>query len=84
MFCLCLEAVKQNGYSLQYVKNQTPKICAKAIKQNPKARKYINIDMELVDNYILEKKLKKNNVDYDKMTDDNLSNDDLSTVTIEI
>ena len=30
----CLEAVKQNGYALEYVKEQTPEICLEAVKQN--------------------------------------------------
>ena len=29
-----LKAVKQNGYSLQFVKKQTPEICLAAVKQN--------------------------------------------------
>ena len=38
-----LEMVKQNGYSLQFVKNQTPEICLEAVKENPKAIIYVNI-----------------------------------------
>jgi len=37
----CLEAVKQNGYALKYVKNQTKKICLEAVKQNGLALKFI-------------------------------------------
>ena len=29
---MCLEAVKQNGYTLKYVKEQTPEICLEAVK----------------------------------------------------
>ena len=54
-------------------------LCAKAIKQNPDAKQYIKIDMELVDNYIYDKQLRKNNIDYDKIIDEYLS-----TITIEI
>ena len=36
-----MEAVKQDGYSLQYVKNQTDKICLEAVKQNGDALKYV-------------------------------------------
>lgn len=34
---ICLEAVKQNGLALRYVKQQTETICLEAIKQNPNA-----------------------------------------------
>ena len=30
----CLEAVKQDGWALQYVKEQTEDICLEAVKQN--------------------------------------------------
>ena len=31
----CLEAVKYNGRALRYVKEQTPEICATAVKADP-------------------------------------------------
>ena len=31
---ICLEVVKQNGYALEYVKEQTEEICLEAVKQN--------------------------------------------------
>ena len=31
---LCMQAVKQNGNALSYVKEQTREICLEAIKQN--------------------------------------------------
>ena len=37
----CLEAVKQNGFALQYVKEQTPEICLEAVKQNELALRYV-------------------------------------------
>src|SRR5574344_1958171 len=37
----CLEAVKQNGYALEYVKEQTPEICLEAVKQNGYALQYV-------------------------------------------
>lgn len=37
----CLEAVKQHGYTLQYVKEQTPEICLEAVKQNELALRYV-------------------------------------------
>src|SRR5574344_635628 len=37
----CLEAVKQNGYVLEYVKEQTPEICLEAVKQNGHALEYV-------------------------------------------
>ncbi len=30
----CLEAVKQDGYNIEYVINQTPEICLEAVKQD--------------------------------------------------
>ena len=36
-----MAAVQQNGYALQYVKDQTPEICIAALEQNPDARLYI-------------------------------------------
>ena len=38
----CLEAVKQNCYALQYVKDQTPEICLGAVKQNGQALQYVD------------------------------------------
>ena len=31
---ICMEAVKNNGLALRYIKNKTPEICMKAVKQN--------------------------------------------------
>ena len=45
-----MEAVKQNGYALQYVKNQTEAICLEAIKQDGYALRYVNSNMFLSDN----------------------------------
>ena len=36
-----LEAVKQNGYALLFVKEQTEKICLEAVKQNGLALQYV-------------------------------------------
>ena len=38
---VCLEAVKQNGEALEYVKEQTPEICIAAVKQNGDALQYV-------------------------------------------
>lgn len=38
---LCLEAVKQNGYALQYVENQTTELCSEAVKEEAGAIRYI-------------------------------------------
>jgi hypothetical protein len=38
---ICLEAVKQDGLALQYVKNQTPEICLEAVKQDGLALKFV-------------------------------------------
>ena len=37
-----LEAVKQDGYALRYVKEQTVEICLEAVKQNGYALQYVN------------------------------------------
>ena len=37
-----LEAVKQDGHSLQYVQNQTEEICLEAVKQEGYALQYVN------------------------------------------
>src|SRR5574344_1664027 len=37
----CLEAVKQNGYALEYVKEQTPVICLESVRQNGYALEYV-------------------------------------------
>ena len=37
----CLEAVKQNGLTLRYVKEQTPEICFEAVKTNGYALRYV-------------------------------------------
>jgi hypothetical protein len=42
---MCLEAVKQDGNSLKYVKEQTEEICLEAVKQNGYAIKYVNINI---------------------------------------
>jgi len=36
-----LEAVKQDGYALKYVKEQTPEICLAAVKQDGHALRYV-------------------------------------------
>jgi Domain of unknown function (DUF4116) len=38
---LCMEAVKQNGYALEYVRRQTVDICIEAVKQNGLALQYV-------------------------------------------
>jgi hypothetical protein len=39
----CLEAVKQDGYALMYVKDQSESICLEAVKRNGDALRYVNI-----------------------------------------
>ena len=36
-----LEAVKQDGYALRHVKEQTPELCLEAVKQNGYALRYV-------------------------------------------
>ncbi len=38
---ICLVAVQQSGFALQYVKEQTPTICLAAVQQNGFALKYV-------------------------------------------
>jgi hypothetical protein len=42
---ICLEAVKQNGFALQYVEHQTYEICQAAVTNEKGASKYIRIKM---------------------------------------
>ena len=37
-----LEAVKQNGYALQYVKEQSEAVCLEAVKQTGDALRYVD------------------------------------------
>jgi hypothetical protein len=38
---LCLEAVKRDGYNLQFIKSQTSEICLEAVRQNGRALYYV-------------------------------------------
>lgn len=38
----CIEAVKEDGYSLQYVKEQTEAICIEAVKENGYSLQYVD------------------------------------------
>ena len=40
-----LEAVRQDGYALRYVNEQTEEICLEAVKQNGDALRYVNESM---------------------------------------
>lgn len=59
---LCLEAVKKNYASLQYVKNQTESLCLEAVKSNPYALSYV----ENKTDKILEEVLKHDSICSDK------------------
>ena len=37
----CLKAVKQNGWALQHVKEQTPEVCLEAVKQSSRALQFV-------------------------------------------
>ncbi len=37
---ICLEVVNQDGYALQFVKEQTTEICLEAVRQNGYALRY--------------------------------------------
>jgi hypothetical protein len=47
---ICVEAVKQNGLALKFIKNRykTPKICVIAVGQNGLALKYVNEQSEKI------------------------------------
>ena len=51
-----LEAVKQDWYALQYVKEQTPEMCLEAVKQNWDALRYVDesIFEEVIPEYTFE------------------------------
>ena len=38
----CLKAVKNSGYALKYVKDQTPEICLEAVKEEGLALQYVS------------------------------------------
>ena len=44
----CLEAVKQDGYALQYVKEQSEAVCLEAVKQDGDALRYVKEQSEAV------------------------------------
>ena len=43
-----IEAVKRNGYALQYVKDQTEQVCIEAVKRNGFALRYVKEQTEQV------------------------------------
>ena len=51
-----LEAVKQDWYALQYVKEQTPEMCLEAVKENWDALRYVDesIFEEVIPEYTFE------------------------------
>ena len=64
-----LKKVKKYGYTLRYVKEQTPEICLEAVKQDGDALRYVNpkifkqtVTLELTDTQLEQiKKLLKGN-----------------------
>ncbi len=44
----CLEAVKRNGYLLQYVKDQTEAVCLEAVKSDGDSLRYVKDQTEAV------------------------------------
>ena len=44
----CLEAVKQDGYALRYVKEQSEAVCLEAVKQDGYALQYVKEPSEAV------------------------------------
>lgn len=43
----CLEAVKQDGYAIKYIKEQTPEICQAALDQNDTAILFVK-DLSMI------------------------------------
>jgi hypothetical protein len=41
-----IQAVEQNGYALQYIKDQTEDVCLKAVEQNGDALRYVKDQTE--------------------------------------
>ena len=41
---ICMAAVQQDGWALQWVKTQTPEICMAAVKQGERALEYVKND----------------------------------------
>ena len=57
-----LKAVKQDGYALRHVKDQTPEICLAAVKQNGFALQYVDkgvFDAETVTIELTQEQLDK-------------------------
>jgi hypothetical protein len=49
-----LAAVKQDGYALKFVTEQTPEICMAAVKQNGYALKYVDKSIfEDIEDYVI-------------------------------
>ena len=48
----CLEAVKENGYNLEYVKEQTPEICLEAVKEDGYALEYVKEQTPTIIHYL--------------------------------
>jgi len=42
----CLESVKQDGYNLRFVKNQTSQICLESVKQNGHSLRFVKNQTE--------------------------------------
>ena len=49
---ICLQAVKQNGFALKCVINQTPEMCLEAVKQNGLALKRVKNQTPLLIHYL--------------------------------
>src|SRR3990167_10884464 len=45
---VCIKAVKQDGYALRYVKEQSEAVCIEAVKQNGDALQYVKEQSEAV------------------------------------
>ena len=52
----CLEAVKQNGLALEYVKEQTKEICLEAVKQDGYALQYVKEQTPEIIHFIMKNK----------------------------
>ena len=52
---ICMEAVKQNGHALYFVKDQTNEICMEAVNQNGMALRFVKIQTNEICAKALEK-----------------------------
>ena len=55
---ICFEAVRQDGYSLQFVKNKTEEICFEAVRKSVLALRYVPEEIKSKWDKIIENNIK--------------------------